>query len=208
VIVDQVADNGIKGAYEDNTSNGTAGVDTTETLSYKYGLVTDVMSQAKSYTFTFWVNTRNASNAGSESYVFNQFGTGTPRLKWRGDGRMQALINGAWYYTGYHTGDSNGEWVFYAMTVDSSSVKFYTGTKTGEVVAAGESVGLSNPALPTLAGGSTTSLFVLNGVTYNATDKYAGYDLDEFRVYSSTTDDSGALDIDTLEDIRQYDMGM
>ena len=208
MIVAQTSGNGIKGDYEDITSNGTAGVDSFQTLSYKGGIVTDVMSEAHSYTMCFWVNTRDAANNGSESYIFNQFGTGTPRLKWRSDGRMQLMVNGTWYYADWNTMNSAGNWVFVALTVDSTSVKFFAGTKTTAVTAAGAATGLTVPPLPTLLGGTTTNVFVLNGSTYNGTDTYAGYDMDEFRVYSSKTNDSGALSLQTLEEIRQYDLGL
>lgn len=199
------AGDGIKGDHFDGTGDFLS-TQSTMTLSYKGAIVTDAMSDAQSYSFAFWVNTRDLANNGSESYIFNQFGSGAPRMKWRGDGRMQALVNGGWYYANYHTMNSNGDWVFVAMTVDNSSVRFYSGTKDTAVALAGETTGLSLPALPTLAGGTTTNVFVLGGYTYNGADKYASYDLDEFRVFSSTADGSGALTMAELEELRQYDL--
>jgi hypothetical protein len=197
---------GIKGDYMDITGNGTPGVDTFATLSYKFGTVS-ALSQAKSYTFTWWANTRDTTKNGSESYFFKQFGSGTPTVKWRGDGRLQAMVNGSWYYSGYHTTDSAGDWVFNALVVDSTSVRMYSGTEDTAVTMVQEATGLTVPALPTLmAADPTTTPFILSGYSYNATDKYAGYDMDEFRIYTSQADGTGALCAADIEAIRQYDV--
>jgi hypothetical protein len=193
---------GIKGGCMDITSFGSARVDAMQTLSYKGGVVTGAMSGARSYTFTFWVNTRDAGQAGSETYVLHQFGVGTPAIKWRSDGRLQANIDGTWYYSDYDFG-SNNRWVFVALTVKSDGVNFYVGSETLPVASAGSATGLSVGQLPVL---SASEPFILNGYTYNASDKYAGYDMDEFRIYSSSGDDSGALDLETLENIRLFDL--
>lgn len=194
----------IKGAYQRITGYGTPGVDAMQTHCYNGSIVTSTMSQAKSFTVTFWVNTRDASKSGSESYIFRQNGTNTPALKWRSDGRMQVLVNGTWYYSDYDCYESNNSWVFCALSVDSvaDTVKFYAGTKTASVFQAGSLTG-TIAQLPSLNSGN---YFVLNGYSYNGSDKYAGYDLDEFRIYSSSADSSGALDMEKIERLRLYDV--
>lgn len=197
---------GIKGNYLDITGSGTPNVDTFATFSYKFNII-NLMSDAQSYTFTFWVNTRDVARLGSDAYILRQFGTYCPAVKWRADGRFQLLTrDNVWRYSNYDF-SSNGDWQFVAITVNNASVRFYKGTKTQSVVLSSEITGLNLPAIPTLTSGSATATpFILAGYSYNLSDKYPGMDMDEFRVYTSKNDSSGALSLEQIESIRQYDI--
>lgn len=207
---------GVKGSYEKITGFGTPGVDTFQTLNYRYSVVTDVMSQAKSYTFTMWVNTRDAASTSPGKYLFHQQGgsgaTAGPSIKWgnaANDGRIGLYLGGAFQWTPAGTVVTPANtWDFLAMTVDSTTgtASLYSGTKTSAVSLVATWTGLNISQLPVLTANTAANSFVLNGFTYNGSDKYAGYDMDEFRAYSSKTDGSGALGLNDIEAIRQFDI--
>ena len=194
---------GIKGDYFDQSGGGTPGVDGGATFSYKFGAVT-AMSEAQSYTVSFWGNTRDESVAGLNNYVFNQFGANA-LLRWNSNGELQVRDeNATWRYSSGMTAN-NGQWMFYAVAFDSTSIKFYQGTETGAVQQINEITGLSLPALPTFTTGTSSNALILGGYTYNGSNKYWGADIDEFRIHTAT-DDSAALGLADLEAIRQFDV--
>lgn len=205
---------GVKGSFEKITGYGTPGTDLMQTLSYKYNIVTDVMSQAKSYTVTCWINSRNSSILSQGKYIFHQQGgsgsTAGPALRWgyqANDGKIGVYAGGSFQYTSAPVVAAN-EWNFLAMTVDSTTgaVSLYKGTKTSAAVLVQTWTGLTIGQLPTLSANNSSTAFILNGWTYNGTDAYTGYDLDEFRLYSSKTDNTGALPLSQIEAIRKYDL--
>jgi len=194
----EITTDGIKGdafyASDPTKSGGTV------TLSWTDAAVKDSFAAAQSYTVCGWINTRDIAANGSESYIMKSWGAG-PSLKWRGDGRMQVLdtVDNTWRYAGYNQGYSNGNWVFFAVTRDSSSIRYYFGSETGAVVAGAATTGLS------LAATGTSTRLVLGGATYNGTDPYFNADMDEIRFYKAV-DNSGALTLAQLEEIRQFDI--
>ena len=167
------------------------------------GSTINAFSQVQAYTITGWINTRDASQNGSESYLLRSWGGGI-NVKWRADGRLQIIdtVDNTWRYAGWNEGYSNGEWVFFAIVRDDSSIRFYFGDETNAVAAGNAITGLS------LANTADCTRFILGGTTYNGTDTYVNADMDEIRVFSSKTDNSGALSIEDLEDLRQYDLGL
>lgn len=199
---------GLKGDYMDMTGMGTPGTSTFATLSYKFDTVT-ALSQAKSYTFTFWVNTKDAAREGSNTYIFRQHGATNATAKWLTDGRMLVFNGSTQLYSPYHAVKSLGDWVFCALSYDTLNgrIALYTGDESSSVILAKEWTGLTIAAIPTLtAADPTTTPFILGGYTYNATDKYPGMDMDEFRIFSNKTDASGALSMNDIEAIRQFDV--
>lgn len=188
---------GIKGdafyASDPAKSGGTA------TLNWT-NAVKDVFSGVQSYTVCGWINTRDIAANGSESYIMRSWTAG-PNLKWRGDGRLQVMdtVDNTWRYAGWNQGYSNGQWVFFALTRDSSSIRYYFGTESSAVIAGAAATGLS------LAATGTSTRLVVGGATYNGTDPYFNADMDELRIYSAA-DNSGALTLEQIEAIRQYDL--
>lgn len=207
---------GVKGSYEDLTGNGTIGVDKLMTLQYKGSIVTDVFSQAQSYTVTCWYNTRDSAVYSTGRYIFHQLGgagtTAGPALRVgnvTNDGRIAIYVGGAFKWTDSTLGPvlTPGVWNFIAMTVDSITDKayIYVGTKTSSVQLI-QTLDIVADQIATLTAGNTANTCVLNGYSYNGTDAYVGYDLDEFRAWSSKTDGTGALSLTDLEAIRQFDV--
>ena len=196
-----ITSDGIKGDAlyaSDQTKTGLK----TMTISWTASTVS-AFSQAQSYTVCGWINTRNAAKNGSETYIAKCTGGGIT-VKWRGDGRMQVMdtIDNTWRYSNYGEGYSNGNWVFFAITRDSTGIRFYFGGQSSPVTAGNAITGLS------LNKTADCTRFVLGGYTYNGTDNYLNCDIDELRVFSGKTDNSGALTIDNLEDIRKFDLGL
>ena len=171
----------------------------TVTLSYT-NVVKDVFSNVQSYTVTGWVNTRDIDARGSESYILRSWGAGLS-LKWRGDGRFQVLdtVDNNWRYSNWGEGYSNDEWVFFAVSRDTTSINYYFGSET-DAVFAGASFTFSE-----IGATAESTRLIVGGSTYNGTDPYFNADMDELRIYSSA-DNSGALTLAQLEAIRQYDL--
>jgi hypothetical protein len=163
--------------------------------------VKDVFSNVQSYTVTGWINTRDVNQNGSDSYLLRGV-TGGPEVKWRGDGRLQVkdTVEGNWTYANWGEGYSNGDWVFFAITRNSNSIRYYFGSETGAVVA-----GATPKTGLTLGATAANDRFIIGGRTYNGNDNYLNCDMDELRIYSAA-DDSAALSMAQIEEIRQYDL--
>lgn len=174
----------------------------TMTISW-IGATLNAFSQAQSYTVCGWLNTRVAAKNGSDTYIVRCVGGGVT-VKWRSDGRLQVLdsADGVWRYANYNEGCSNGNWVFFAVVRDDGGIRFYFGGDTLAVQSGNAISGLS------LAKTADCTRFILGGYTYNGTDNYLNCDIDEIRVFSSKTDNSGALSLENLEDIRKFDIGL
>ena len=172
----------------------------TMTLSWTSD-VKDIFSSVESYTVCGWLNTRDAAKNGSDTYLLKAEGAG-PIVKWRADGRLQFMdsADATWRYSDWGDGVSQGDWVFFAITRDSGSVSFYVGSESNAVAASTSATGL------TIGATVASTRFVLGGSTYNGTDNYAGYDMDELRVYSAAAGDGGALTLSQLEEIRLIDL--
>lgn len=195
----KISSQGIKGSCWESTTYFPAGG---KTVTYNWQHSIDAISNAKSFTICGWVNTRNASKTGSNSYLFHGFANGM--LKWRDDGRMQLGDKGtgtlAWYYSDYYDFNSNGLWVFFALTRNSNSIKFYSGSQSEPVTVSKEYTNLNlNP-------NAQETYLVIGGYSYNGTDEYAFYDLDELRMFGSQTEDTMALSQQQIEEIRQFDL--
>ena len=163
----------------------------------------NAFSQVQSYTVTGWINTRDANQNGSESYLLRAWGGGI-NLKWRSDGRFQIMdtVDNTWRYSNWGEGYSNGNWVFFAITRDNNSIRFYFGDEDNPVSAGNAITGLN------LAKTADCTRFIIGGSTYNGSDVYVNADMDEIRVFSNATDNGGALTIEDIEDIRKFDLGL
>ena len=167
------------------------------------GNTTNAFSYVQSYTVAGWVNTRDVSRNGSNSYIVRGVGGGMS-IKWRSDGRFQVqdTVDATWRYSAWGQGVSAGDWVFFAVTRDDNSIRFYFGSEQ-EAVA----IGYAETGL-TLANTADCTRFILGGFTYNGSDTYLDCDIDEIRVFSSTEDNSAALSLQEIEDIRRFDLGL
>ncbi len=216
----QVALNGLKGDYLDISSFGNVGIDPIQSHCYYQttGVVPDAFSGAQSLTCTFWIRDfLDSSTSLPSAYVWHQFGVPVTALKYRGDqNRVQLRWNNqdcgagdGWAYSNYGSVESTGQWIFVAVTVDtiSDTITFYTGEVGKPVSEQGTFTGLSLTALPALSGQTSADSFCMHGWAYSGTDKYCGYDLDEFRIYASSSDASGALSMEEIEAIRRFDVG-
>ena len=99
-------------------------------------------------------------------------------------------------------GYSNGNWVFFAITRDDSSIRYYFGDENNAVTAGYAETGL------TLSATAVNDRFIIGGRTYNGNDNYLNCDMDELRVFRGVADNSGALTLEQIEDIRKYDLGL
>ncbi|MFI4911851.1 MAG: glycoside hydrolase domain-containing protein [Sedimentisphaeraceae bacterium JB056] len=195
----RITTDGIKGDGLYATDPAMIGLNTV-TFNWS-GQTADVFDNVQSYTVCGWLNTRNSQMNGSGSYIVRCVGGGIT-IKWRDDGRLQVLdsVDGSWRYAGWGEGYSNDEWVFFAITRSSEGIKFYFGDQNTSVAAGNSVTGL------TLSATSDCTRLVFGGYTYNGTDNYLNCDIDEIRVFVSEIDDSGALEISALEDIRKFDI--
>ena len=193
----EITTDGVKGDAFYATDPEVSGKTMTLNYSYEGGNVQDLFDGVISYTITAWVNSRTGDLSGSNTYLMHGFGAG-PAIKWRDDGRMQVLdAGGSWLYENY--ADRRAGWMFFAFTRSSTGWAMYHGDLNSAV-----SAGTAVAATP--AAGGDCSRIVIGGYTYNGSDEYANYDMDELRIYASSVDDSGALGIDDLEAIRQFDL--
>jgi hypothetical protein len=190
----EITTDGIKGdalyATDSTKSGGTM------TINYSNSMQ-DIFDGATSYTITFWANARTGTLAGSNSYILRVSGAG-PAIKWRDDGRFQVLdTGGSWQYSNY--ADRRAGWNFFAFTRSSTGWSMFHGDET-TAVSAGTS------AAATLGAAGNCDRFIIAGYTYNGSDPYPKFDLDEVRIYTTTSGDGAALGIADLEAIRQFDL--
>lgn len=201
---------GVKGGYANISDYGDVTTDKFQTHNYysTSGIVGDVMSGASALTVSFWIRDDFARQTSSypNQYVFHQQGVPTTALKYRGDqNRMQFMWNNqsGWLYGSWDTVKSdNNEWIFFAITVDtvSDTITMYSGDENNAAVATNTFTGLSLDPLATLAGDTSAHSHTLWGWTFNGTDPYPGFDMDEYRIYSQ------ALGAQDIEAIRQFDL--
>jgi hypothetical protein len=194
----KISTEGVKGSCWEASESFPAG-GATVTYNWKIPPSVNALSNARSYTISGWLNTKDATKAGGNSYILHGFGTGVA-IKWLGDGRLQFLDNGTWYYSSWSTFNSYGNWVFFAITRKSDSVAFYKADENNSVTLVNETTGLSLPFT------SAETNMVLGGWTYNGSDLYTFFDLDEFRIFSSTDEDTAALSIEELSQLRDHDL--
>lgn len=205
-----VSTGGVKGGYVNISDYGTVGVDSLQTHNYygTSGIVGSVMSGATAFTCAFWIRDDFVAGDGYPSqYVFRQQGVPGTALKYRGEqNKMQFIWNNesGWLYGDWHTVRSdNNEWIFFAVTVDtvSDTIVMYSGDENNAVYASNTWTGLSLSALPTITDADNSDYsHTMFGYNDNGTDKYAGYDMDEYRIYNQ------ALTASQIEEIRQYDL--
>lgn len=196
-----ITTDGIKGDAFYASDPSKAG-ETTVTTNWT-GSTTNAFSNVQSYTVTGWINTRDVNQNGSGGRILRSFDGGM-ELFWRTDGRLVATdtVDATARFSDWGEGYSNGQWVFFAITRDSESIRFYFGDETSAVTAGKAYTGIS------LANTAACSRVVLGGRTYNGTDVYFNGDMDEIRVFSNSNDNGGALSLEQLEDLRKFDLGI
>lgn len=186
---------------------------------------------ALSLTVTGWFNTKdpavaidtNAPGTIPGARLFNKYGQmqllaakpGKLSLILRKDPPYAPAVN----TTKTVNSDANmfnqkNQWVFFAVTFNGSvtevngiDVKFYMGTEASAVILAGQ--GTTGGNYGALINKPGEYLIIGNyGIgSANGASSFKGY-LDDFRVFSSTTDASGALSINDIESIRRKDIGL
>lgn len=197
------------------TMGGTAGV-----VRYGYPYATNdtpmevALDNVKSFTITGWFNTASEGlQVGSGARLFN-------RINWNNPGGGNAIMlyaiyggkltlwvdDGFVHAPAYQYGGTN-KWVYFAVS--------YDGTKTADNV--NFYVGLADSAEPNdvqLVGGTAVTLdqgtvdqgynhpMVVCNAGYTETSAVYSYSglFDEFRIYASKTDDSGALSLEQVKD--------
>lgn len=192
---------GLAGDYAfDNTAS--TGMGSSFVGGYAATSSTSALASSKSITVTGWFKTAGTTMFSDRAYLLS-YGT----FSLYGDsvrpGAIQTSINTGGGPTSVTAGYSATEsWVFFALTYDgtltTSNALFYVGT-TSSAVSLVSTRDANQGALA-----ATSSILSLGNVT-SANRVFDGY-LDNFRVFASTTDDSGVLNMANLEAIRANDV--
>jgi hypothetical protein len=159
----------------------------------------------QSFTISGWAKNGEAGGNGT-ARVFSAFdGTDGFELRFLGAGfnRMSLSVNGATEVvspSAQYSGIVSSDWTFFAVTYESSTgeVNFFSGSESGSLVQNTVSFGVNPGAVGNIA--SSYILGNVGGGTFGGRTFAAT--LDDFRVYGSQTDGTGALDASSLTSIR------
>lgn len=194
---------GVKGEFFDGASlmgSGETDILTYDTASgYTAAGETGLaMDGLKSHTITFWLRSRDDStqSVNSTAYLMR----GAVQLYWTNDGKIghDGWNSLGWTNSAPDTYDSYGEWIFVAVTMDTSGTKFYK----GDDVNAPELVWMVDAS--NTGGPANSGYFYLGGRSYVG-PTYFSYCLDELRIWGSKVDSSAALSLDDITDVWAYD---
>lgn len=181
--------------------------------------VEDVFDNAVSFTITGWFNTKNPSvsigDFTTAPRLLHKYSQVTIQGK-TGGGLSLLLRTGTTTKT-IHSNNVFGaknEWVFFAVTFDGSNtdsaakdVKFYVGSEISATAVAGEG---SSAAFGPLTNVANQGMYLVIGNyglgTTHGNSAFKGY-IDDLRVYSSLTDNTGVLSKADIESIRRKDIG-
>lgn len=211
-----VTENGLRGQAYDSSQF------TPETAShaYMYGLfnptdtpIEQTLIDVNSITITAWVKVP-ADATYTQGRLFSSFPLEVNYLMGNHGqpdeyARFATRIESASYVNSTHNMGyylAKDKWVFVAITYDglapNGQLKYYFGNEDNQVDF-DLAVDANQGALE--RGGHGGNLWLGNITNYDTGDKpFVGY-IDEFRIYSST-DSEGALSLQEIEAIRQYDL--
>lgn len=159
------------------------------------------LDDLQSFTIMGWFNTKDENvQIGNNARLFNRNG-GIAVLA-NPNGLLRLGVDGGWISSGQYLWGSSNTWVFFAISYDGTqtadNVKFYRGYTNWTDAALVSTVTLDKGIV---TGGNSTPIVVGNNY-YSETgaDKpFDGY-LDEFRIYGSKDDATGALDVNGISD--------
>ncbi|MES2310529.1 MAG: LamG-like jellyroll fold domain-containing protein [Verrucomicrobiota bacterium] len=166
-----------------------------------------------SFTLQGWYNTASFSSIGSNAKLFdkNTGGSSGFSLRTSSSNTLALQVNGTSVASGASSSYAlQNEWVFFAVTYDgtagslaSNNVHFYVGTTSAtasEVSAATLTTGIS------LANANSLILGNNSAATGNVNIRpFDGY-LDDMRIFGSTTNSTGSLNLAQLESFRSLDI--
>lgn len=163
------------------------------------------LSTLKSFTITGWINSSvKLSTSANSARIYDN---GVTKIYLSAGGMVISLYNGASTtdYSGSVATSSlwstANQWVFYAITYDGTSannLKFYYGSAAASIAGA--------DASPTVAANLNLGNGVLDIGNRATGDRPFAGSMDDFRIYGSTTDGSGALSLSSIESIRSLDV--
>jgi hypothetical protein len=155
---------------------------------YARGSTTLSVSQLSAFTLTGWFKTDTSETLGNISYLMSyyDFGSNTGfSLSSSTNGILTLTVNGTAYAS---SGSANyslsGQWVFFAVTYDQSSVRFYVGTDNAATLT------ITADATRTVSSGSVvdTSGKVLTIGNTSAVGSQRPFDglIDDVRIFDSS----------------------
>lgn len=164
------------------------------------------LTSLKSFTLTGWINsTAQLSTLANSARIYDN---GVSKVYLSTGGMVISLYNGTsttdYGSTAMATNNlwtSANQWVFFAITYDgtttSNNLNFYYGSAAVAISSAATSTSVA--ANLNLGSGA------LNIGNRTAADRPFDGSMDNFRLYGSTTDASGALSISALDSLRSLD---
>lgn len=164
------------------------------------------LTSLKSFTITGWINsTAQLSTLANSARIYDN---GVSKIYLSTGGMVISLYNGTsttdYGSTAMATNNlwtSANQWVFFAITYDgttaSNNLNFYYGSAAVAISSAATSTSVA--ANLNLGNGT------LDLGNRSTTDRPFDGSMDDFRIYGSTTDASGALSIAALDSLRSLD---
>ena len=198
---------GVTGSSSDIAFNNTAatGMGTTSGGQALLTGQVSALENLESFTMVGWFNTDTGEEIGAQGTLFSMTASGAG-FGLSGDtanpGNLDLTVNGTVIGGSGNFFSATSQWVFFAVTYDgtstSSNVKMYEGTTSANATLV-KTLSLNKGT--EVSPSSALSI----GQRVNGTDAFDGL-LDDMAIYGSSTDNTGALSLAQIQDIRAADL--
>lgn len=149
----------------------------------------------QSFTLSGWFKTSGGAVIGNGARLFD---SSTLSLYAPSNGTLLLQVNGQTTTSTSGAYSATGSWVFFAVTYDTTANRatFYEGTTSAAAVAVGSVAFSTNPGVTVSPAGGIDM-----GNTYGGARPLDGL-MDDFALYGSATDGSGALGLSQIQQIQ------